>query len=70
MNRVGYSAKRRLRTVDLPAPEGPEMTMGRVVGDAVMLVRYVSCSSEVPTCIWLPCWRIWLYEYTQVSALF
>lgn len=25
----GYSAKRRLRIVDLPAPEGPEMTIGR-----------------------------------------
>lgn len=25
----GWSAKRRLRMVDLPEPEGPEMTMGR-----------------------------------------
>lgn len=27
----GWSAKRRLRTVDLPEPEGPEITMGRCV---------------------------------------
>jgi len=26
----GWSAKRRLRMVDLPEPEGPEMTIGRV----------------------------------------
>jgi len=25
----GWSAKRRLRMVDLPEPEGPEITMGR-----------------------------------------
>jgi hypothetical protein len=27
--RSGYSANRRLRRVDFPAPEGPETTMGR-----------------------------------------
>jgi hypothetical protein len=30
--RSGYSANRRLRRVDLPAPEGPETTMGRWSG--------------------------------------
>lgn len=29
--RSGYSAKRRFRIVDLPAPEGPEITIGRCV---------------------------------------
>lgn len=37
----GWSAKRRLRMVDLPEPEGPEMTMGRCFGLA-------GCGLSVP----------------------
>lgn len=33
----GCSAKRRFSIVDLPEPEGPEMTMGRV--DAILPVH-------------------------------
>ena len=36
---LGWSAKRRLRRVDLPAPEGPEITTGRCFCVAETLVN-------------------------------
>lgn len=32
---AGWAAKRRLRRVDLPAPEGPDITIGRFFGATV-----------------------------------
>jgi len=40
-NVSGYSAKRRFKIVDLPEPEGPEMTIGRV--DAILPFYYQRC---------------------------
>lgn len=43
-NVSGCSKKRRLRIVDLPEPEGPEMTIGRVEVIFAVVVRHrVSC---------------------------
>jgi hypothetical protein len=39
MNMSGCAAKRRVRMVDLPAPEGPDMTTGREAGIVVVVVR-------------------------------
>lgn len=45
-NVLGCSAKRRLRRVDFPAPEGPDMTIGRYFWLAVV-VSAGGCSSLV-----------------------
>lgn len=38
-NVSGWAAKRRLRIVDLPVPEGPEITIGRC--NCVAVIRHV-----------------------------
>lgn len=38
-NVSGWAAKRRLRIVDLPVPEGPEITIGRC--SCVAVIRHV-----------------------------
>src|SRR5690349_8575752 len=40
MKVVGCASKRRVRMVDLPAPEGPEMTIGRAAA-GMAIVRFV-----------------------------
>lgn len=37
----GWSAKRRLRIVDLPEPEGPEMTIGRCFCVALLKLVHI-----------------------------
>ncbi len=44
-NMSGYSAKRRLRSVDFPAPLGPETTIGRSGGLAMTLPDCVIASA-------------------------
>ncbi len=42
-NVSGYSEKRRLRSVDFPAPLGPETTIGRGGGGLVVVVAVSDC---------------------------
>lgn len=44
-NVSGCSAKRRFRIVDLPEPEGPEMTIGRVEVILAVVVWHQSMGS-------------------------
>ena len=47
----GWSLKRRVRIVDLPEPEGPDITIGRRVGGAGLLgggIEGVSGGGSVP----------------------
>ena len=52
----GWSAKRRLRMVDLPEPEGPEITMGRWIW--VAECRHCGISRCLRANAWFPSYLI------------
>lgn len=61
---LGWAAKRRLRRVDLPVPEGPERTRGRggVGGgdwESEVVVVVGSWAEEGGGCAGWVSWRVW-----------